>query len=378
MAMLHFLYNCLGGNKSTKKMFFKIHILYIEEGPAIYGWSPELTEKHRHLITSTCEKYQFPYTIVPLESVFDIKQDMLNDTASQEELDSVVYKTLHQDLLINGCIEVGDLEAHRAQLQKLVGSLDASFAADLCFFLKKQLIAIFCLDYNFKRVLLATTGHSVATQLIGALAKGRGASIYNEVAYFDDKYFGGRVSFCNPMKEFLQKEIAIFNHKNGVKIIAQKSLAMIRNAMTKQPPFFGSTDLLVEGFFNRMQAGYNVNTVPTVIRLTQKLQKQDYSGQAYPFCPLCFGPRDKINNLLEVGSTIKAINKTEDGQIQFVSVKSSDEWFSTQIEKAFCFGCKRLCVETDNSKVGDKSAFIELLPQFIKDNAIRALKFDEE
>ena len=88
-----------------------------------------------------------------------------------------------------------------------------------------------------------------------------------------------------------------------------------------------------------------MNTVPTVIRLTQKLQKQDYSGRSYPFCPLCLGPRDKINNLLEVGSTIKSISKTPDGQAKFESVQSSDEWFGTQIEKAFCFGCKRLCVE---------------------------------
>ena len=43
MALLYFLYNCLSGNTSSKKMFFKIHILYIEEGPAVYGWSPELT-----------------------------------------------------------------------------------------------------------------------------------------------------------------------------------------------------------------------------------------------------------------------------------------------------------------------------------------------
>ena len=121
---------------------------------------------------------------------------------------------------INVYSEAADIETRRKHLARLVGSLDASFAADLCFFLKKWLIADFCLTHNFKRVLLATTGHKIATQLIGALAKGRGASIYNEVAYFDDKNFGGRVSFCNPMKEFLQKEIAVFSHMNGLEIIA--------------------------------------------------------------------------------------------------------------------------------------------------------------
>mmetsp|Transcript_27374 Transcript_27374/g.36599 ORF Transcript_27374/g.36599 Transcript_27374/m.36599 type:complete len:89 (+) Transcript_27374:155-421(+) len=88
-------------------------------------------------------------------------------------------------------------------MQTLLGSVEASFAADVCKFFKKWLIADFCVKNNFKRVLMGTTGHMIATQLLGAIAKGRGASIFNEVAYFDDKFFGGRVSFCNPMKEFL-------------------------------------------------------------------------------------------------------------------------------------------------------------------------------
>ena len=68
---------------------------------------------------------------------------------------------------------------------------------------------------------------------MGALAKGRGSSIYNEVAHSDNKNFGGRVSFCNPMKEFLQKEIALFNYINKLEIIDQKPLAQLRNAGKK-------------------------------------------------------------------------------------------------------------------------------------------------
>ena len=82
MAMLHFLYHCLSGNTSQKKMFFKVHILYIEEGPALYGWSPEETIRHRELITSTCTKYQLTYTVVPFEKVFEITRDMINVPAT--------------------------------------------------------------------------------------------------------------------------------------------------------------------------------------------------------------------------------------------------------------------------------------------------------
>ena len=75
------------------------------------------------------------------------------------------------------------------------------------------------------------------------------------------------------MKEFVQREIALFNYLSKVDIIPQASLAQMRSkgSMKDSAPFFGSTDLLVEGFFSRLQDGYNVNTVPTVIRLTNKL-----------------------------------------------------------------------------------------------------------
>ena len=55
-----------------------------------------------------------------------------------------------------------------------------------------------------------------------------------------------------------------------------------------------------------------MNTVPTVVKLTNKLLKTDYKGD-YPFCPLCFGIREDVNNLLEMGSTIKSITPLENG-----------------------------------------------------------------
>ena len=115
----------------------------------------------------------------------------------------------------------------------MLNALEPSFAADLAWYLKRWIISDFCLRYNFKRVLLATTGHKVASLLLGALAKGRGSSIYNEVAHSDNKNFGGRVAFCNPMKEFLHKEIALFNHLNKVEIISQQPLAKLRNTGKK-------------------------------------------------------------------------------------------------------------------------------------------------
>ena len=39
MGMLNMLYMSLFGNQSNRKMFFCVHVLYIDEGPAVYGLS---------------------------------------------------------------------------------------------------------------------------------------------------------------------------------------------------------------------------------------------------------------------------------------------------------------------------------------------------
>ena len=64
--------------------------------------------------------------------------------------------------------------------------------------------------------------------------------------------------------------------------------------MNPHAPLFGSADLLIEQFFDRLQDKYNVNTVPTVVKLTNKLSKAVNLGglTRYPFCPLCMGVRD--------------------------------------------------------------------------------------
>lgn len=142
----------------------------------------------------------------------------------------------------------------------------------------------------------------------------------------DNKYFNGKVTMMNPIRDFLAKEISLYNFFNKIEIINQKPLAEILNPKTNLPTF-GSQDLLIEKFFHKLQDNYNVNTVPTVIRLAGKLVKPDFPNPEeeeakiqsslfypcpnFPFCPLCYGIRDKLNNLLEIGTTIRSIEAGE-------------------------------------------------------------------
>ena len=132
---------------------------------------------------------------------------------------------------------------------------------------------------------------------------------------------------------------------------------------------------MIQGFFTNLQDKYNVNTVPTVVRLTNKLKRPDIpendtgtpenAPRKYPFCPLCLGIRDPINNLLEVGSTIKRIEVTKDGNIPF-AVESSDEWFKGDLERVMCFGCKRLAISAK-----DQDKLMKLLPKVVLVNGCR-------
>lgn len=54
MAMMHLLWNCLNGNKSQKKMFFKIHIVYIDEAQTVFGTTAEESARRREIIIALC------------------------------------------------------------------------------------------------------------------------------------------------------------------------------------------------------------------------------------------------------------------------------------------------------------------------------------
>jgi hypothetical protein len=105
MSMLHFLFTCMEGDKSAKRMFLKCHILYIDEGAAVYGWTPEESQKHRKLIQTTCEQYKMKFSILPMESVFDIKSEVSLEQnlagVNAELMESSVFKTVHAGLPID-------------------------------------------------------------------------------------------------------------------------------------------------------------------------------------------------------------------------------------------------------------------------------------
>ena len=143
-------------------MFFKIHVLYIQESQSVYAHDQATEDERTQLITDLCKKYGFTFTVVPLETVYTLKSQQFPNGVA-DDLDSEKYKKFHAELQVNQIIASPGTN----HVRELLSAVEPQFQADLVLALKKHLITDFCLRYNFKRVLLATTGHSIACKLIG-------------------------------------------------------------------------------------------------------------------------------------------------------------------------------------------------------------------
>ena len=183
MALLDLIHEALFGQTSLtqRKMFFKVHVIYIDEGRAVYNWSQEFWQEHIDAMKDTVQnKYGFTLTIVPIEKIFevdpglvDMKRLSADEKLKLEEEKANDYEnhTLLSDQfeeVKNVYVEIEDLNEKRDRFRKLLDTLptESSFREDLVFYFKRILISEFCLKYNFKKALLGTTSHKVATQLL--------------------------------------------------------------------------------------------------------------------------------------------------------------------------------------------------------------------
>lgn len=349
MAMLHLMYISLFGD-AQRKMFFKVHIVYIDES-AIYKWDEEKEAENMNLIIDACKKFNFEYTVLKIESVFDINQLNPNtQTHTFEDEKKVDY--------INQVINSS--EGNREKLQELLKhpSELCSNREDLIFYMKKWLLLDFALKYGFTKLLLGCSAISVTSRVMSEIAKGRGLSLPNDVSFVDDRYLKD-VKFMNPMRDYLLNEISTYNKINDVKTIDQQPLCVTDSKKGKKLPGFGNMNLLCEEFINSLQDS-NAQTVHTVLRTSAKLKIGGIEDQDKNFCVLCYGLVDHATNILEVGSNIKSI--TLDGVCDLME-SEKDTW-NTDFEQHLCFGCKRIMENAD-----DKTKLIDSLPQFILDNA---------
>jgi hypothetical protein len=127
------------------------------------------------------------------------------------------------------------------------------------------------------------------------IIKGRGFNIKDQVDYIDDHLIKGKVQILFPMRDFLRKEILIYNHLFKVDIL-YKSFFVLRSIVNL--PYEGNSDLLLNGFFNKLLEKSHTTT-STVLNTCDRLKKKDKFLRE---CQQCLGYVDPVLNKLEIGS----------------------------------------------------------------------------
>ncbi len=145
------------------------------------------------------------------------------------------------------------------------------------------------------KVVFGKSTHSQTQDIFNMVIKGRGFNLRDESDYIDDHFLKGKVSILYPMRDFLRKEILIYNYLFKVEILYKS----FYNASTNiNLPYNGNSNLLLNGFFNKLQEKSHT-TASTVLNTSDRLKKKDKNLE---YCELCFGYKDEILNKLEIGS----------------------------------------------------------------------------
>jgi len=355
-------------NPGPRKMFFAAQVIHINEAAA-QRTSEEDEAENVKRVNNFAEQHKLKLTIVNIEDIYDLKSETLEDILVKTYGISADKANENQASL--------DKAQKRQKIQNLLNSLSdtGSSKEDILFVFKKLLIADFATRNNIQKVIVADTAQKVAINSLTLLCKGRGADIFNQVVP-EDKTFSN-VTFYRPMNDFLTKEILIYDFFNKLDqfFVFNPRLEDFAPA-NKRLPGNGSINTLLENFINNIQAGFP-STVHTVLNTLNKIKpKMDEKK----ICPICWGKKDKLGNILEKGSIIQYLKQGKEEEVpsnkglidmDYESKKIKDEYLSSEyfqtknnFEKIACFSCGRIF---ENAK--NQTELCENLPGIIRNPA---------
>lgn len=303
MAMLHWFYTTFNDNTSNRKLFFKLKVVYIDDSllTLVNNGNSESMEELRRVkkeyIYDLCKKYGFEVDIVNLEEVMAIGP--LNCDNSTISTHSNCNSNLCSESSSNSPEDLINKYLYFYKLISKVGSFDEDFNK----IMTRNLIFHYAIKNGFTKVVFGNSAQALVSNIFSTIVKGRGFTVREDIGYIDDHYLNGKITILRPMKDFLAKEVLLFNYIHNVQIIYPESLNGIRmESKSSHTPFDGSTSLLVNRFFDRLQERMS-STVTTVLGTAEKLKFKDKSNKLnFKNCSFCLNYIDEVYNELEIGS----------------------------------------------------------------------------
>jgi cytoplasmic tRNA 2-thiolation protein 2 len=220
--------------------------------------------------------------------------------AKQQLIDELVVQRHHLPLTVLRLEDVFEDEEPQTRVQKLQQLFAAASTQttkeDLLPHLRRLLFIRSQRQRGRPTLLLATTATNLAVQLISSSSKGRGFVLPNELGYVEaiKQDDGPEVTFAQPLKEFLDREIYFYSHKKRLNYFPSLpyTLVLAKSGLKGVGPK-SSINILTYNFITGLQRDFN-HTVHTLLGSADKLyvnegelKDADTAPVHYQYCGLC-------------------------------------------------------------------------------------------
>lgn len=91
--------------------------------------------------------------------------------------------------------------------------------------MKQQLMLYWSVRIGYDKMLLGSSGQRLAGDLVSSICKGRGFNMQRGIQWIEDNHLNTGVGIGRPMRDFLEKEVMMYNRIRGVEGIEQMSIS---------------------------------------------------------------------------------------------------------------------------------------------------------
>ena len=309
MALTHWFNITFNDNTSNKKLFFKLKFLYVDNTflkEEFLNFTQEkhdlLTEQRKNkqiFFAELFKKFNFEYEIINLENIINIPR--FNLIISQENEEKSENFLVEKEKLKKTNFDL--IEKYLKIYNNI--SKSGSFENDFNKILTKNLILFYSKISGFNKIIFGNNGQSLVANIFTSIIKGRGFTTREEISYVDSRYFNGNPLILRPLKDFLDKEILLFNYMHRIEALQDTlEIDFVRFNQKNSTPFKGNTNNLVESFFDNLQ-NRMPSTITSVLGSADKLKEQKDNKELknnFKTCEFCLSYIDEVYNILEIGS----------------------------------------------------------------------------
>ena len=325
-AMLHLV--CEGlSDTAVKKLRFEPGIAFVDEGEVLKQGGEERAN-YIEQIQGAATRTKFPFHLLKLEDIFSQGQYLQDDAMCCNKVEGEQTRTRQAEKLKNLFDGTSSMTAKEDLLGTLRGTLLLATARNI----------------GYSKIMFADCASRISVRLLSNISQGRGGDLPYDTGFSDDRH--GDVIFVRPMREFMTKEVALYNFFHNVDTVLIPTLGTMSHS-------HASIDRLTEDFVSGLQANFPF-TVSTIFRTGDKLSVKEISEDVAA-CALCGIPMSVnptlLSTLTDSVSSVKLDNDDKStpqsasdccgGCGSGCSSSSSEQVLSKEdILNTFCYGCR--------------------------------------